>query len=285
MQEREPQDRFPYLLGLPNHEGLCCVQGLYEQIGLDWFAYDYKVWTDDRLPAGNQSPQVMAIRGGFDEAALGDGLLEWGYQTEEHGGATYYRFFADDEARRRLSDAAPGSVAAYTEESVFSRIEGELRAVKQSVGDLADSIARLRSQLREVEIQADSQMQSRLSVLEERDRDFDPLEFDRYTRLQELTRLMEESLHDVTSIQQTLLKSMGETDAALLAQARTSRDVQQELMRMRAVPFANLDERLYRIVRQVARELDKKAELVIAPAIKTEGKTYQASQGVGMGTR
>jgi chemosensory pili system protein ChpA (sensor histidine kinase/response regulator) len=144
-----------------------------------------------------------------------------------------------------------------------SRIEGELRAVKQSIGDLADSIARLRSQLREVEIQADSQMQSRLSVLEERDREFDPLEFDRYTRLQELTRLMAESLHDATSIQQTLLKSLGETDAALMHQSRVSRDVQQELMRMRAVPFSILDERLYRIVRQTARELEKKAELEI----------------------
>jgi chemosensory pili system protein ChpA (sensor histidine kinase/response regulator) len=106
-------------------------------------------------------------------------------------------------------------------------------------------------------------MQSRAAVAEEQHRNFDPLEFDRYTRLQELTRLMAESLHDVSSIQQTLIKSLGETDAALLAQARTSRDVQQELMRMRAVPFSNLDERLYRIVRQVARELDKKAELVI----------------------
>ncbi|MGH8721390.1 MAG: chemotaxis protein CheA, partial [Burkholderiales bacterium] len=145
-----------------------------------------------------------------------------------------------------------------------SRIEGELRAVKQSIGDLTDSIARLRSQLREVEIQADSQMQSRLSVLEERDRDFDPLEFDRYTRLQELTRLMAESLHDATSIQQTLLKSLGETDAALMHQSRVSRDVQQELMRMRAVPFSILDERLYRIVRQTTRELGKQAELEIA---------------------
>ncbi|HKA38139.1 MAG TPA: Hpt domain-containing protein [Burkholderiales bacterium] len=144
-----------------------------------------------------------------------------------------------------------------------SRIEAELRMVKQTLTDLNDSITRMRGQLREVEIQAESQMQSRAAVAEEQHQNFDPLEFDRYTRLQELTRLMAESLHDVTSIQQTLIKSLGETDAALLAQARTSRDVQQELMRMRAVPFANLDERLYRIVRQVARELDKKAELVI----------------------
>jgi len=144
-----------------------------------------------------------------------------------------------------------------------ARIEGELRAVKQSITDLSESIARLRTQLREVEVQADSQMQSRLSVVEERDREFDPLEFDRYTRLQELTRLMAESLHDAASIQQALLRSLGETDAALSQQARTSRDLQQELMRMRAVPFSVLDERLYRVVRQTARELGKQAELDI----------------------
>jgi chemosensory pili system protein ChpA (sensor histidine kinase/response regulator) len=144
-----------------------------------------------------------------------------------------------------------------------SRIEGELRTVKQSIADLSESIARLRGQLREVEIQADSQMQSRLSVLEEQRSEFDPLEFDRYTRLQELTRLMAESLHDASSIQQALHKNLGETDAALMHQARISRDVQQELMRMRAVPFSILDERLYRIVRQTTRELEKKAELEI----------------------
>ena len=155
-----------------------------------------------------------------------------------------------------------------------SRVEAELRVVKQSLADLNDSITRLRGQLREVEIQADSQLQSRASMLEERNRDFDPLEFDRYTRLQELTRLMGESLHDATSIQQGLLKNLGETDSALLQQARISRNVQQELMRMRAVPFSNLNERLYRIVRQVARELDKMAELEI------EGSQVELDRGV-----
>jgi chemosensory pili system protein ChpA (sensor histidine kinase/response regulator) len=147
-----------------------------------------------------------------------------------------------------------------------SRMEAELRAIKQALNDLSESIARLRGQLREVEVQADSQMQSRLSVLEEQRGDYDPLEFDRYTRLQELTRLMAESLNDVVAIQQGLARNLGETDAALLQQARTNRDVQQELMRMRAVPFANLNERLYRVVRQTAREVDKKADLEIAGA-------------------
>ncbi len=147
-----------------------------------------------------------------------------------------------------------------------TRAEAELRAIKQSLSDLGESVARLRGQLREVEVQADSQMQSRLSVMDEKKSEFDPLEFDRYTRLQELTRLMAESLNDVVSIQQGLQKYMGDTDAALLQQARISREVQQELMRVRAVPFSNLSERLYRIVRQTARELGKKAELEISGA-------------------
>ena len=144
-----------------------------------------------------------------------------------------------------------------------SRIEASLGQVKQSLGELSESIARLRTQLREVEIQADSQMQSRRSVLEEREQEFDPLEFDRYTRLQELTRMMAEGLNDAGTIQQVLVKTLGESDAALLQQARIGRELQQDLMRMRAFPFGNLAERLHRIVRQTARDLGKKVELDI----------------------
>jgi len=144
-----------------------------------------------------------------------------------------------------------------------ARIEAELRQVKQSLTELDESISRLRMQLKEVEIQADSQMQNRRSVLDEREQEFDPLEFDRYTRLQELTRMMAEGLNDAASIQQGLIKNLGETDAALLQQARIGRELQQDLMRMRALPFGNLSERLHRIVRQSARDLGKKAELAI----------------------
>ena len=148
-----------------------------------------------------------------------------------------------------------------------SRVEAELRLIRQTLHDLSESVGRMRGQLREVEIQADSQVQSQLSVQEDHKKsDYDPLEFDRYTRLQELTRLMVESLSDIASIQAALGKNLGETDAALLAQTRTTREVQQQLMRMRAVPFATLNERLYRVVRQTARDVEKKAELEIEGA-------------------
>ena len=92
---------------------------------------------------------------------------------------------------------------------------------------------------------------------------FDPLEFDRYTRFQELTRGLAEGVNDVSTVQQSLLKNLDEADAALLAQSRLSRDVQQQLFSIRTVPFGSLSERLYRILRQTAKELDKRANLEI----------------------
>ena len=147
-----------------------------------------------------------------------------------------------------------------------ARVEGELRALKANLLELTDNVIRLRAQVREIEIQADSQIQSRMSMVHEAAEGFDPLEFDRFTRFQELTRGMAESVNDVSTVQQSLLKNIDEADAALLAQARLSREVQQQLMAMRTVPFASLSERLYRIVRQTAKELDKRANLEIRGA-------------------
>ncbi|MBL8396832.1 MAG: Hpt domain-containing protein [Candidatus Accumulibacter sp.] len=144
-----------------------------------------------------------------------------------------------------------------------SRIEGEMRAIKLSLLDLTENVIRLRRQLREVEIQAESQMQSRTAPTGELLSDFDPLEFDRFTRFQELTRMMAESVNDVATVQQNLLKNLDDANAAILAQSRMNRDVQQELMSIRMVPFGSIADRLYRIVRQAAKEVGKRANLEI----------------------
>ena len=144
-----------------------------------------------------------------------------------------------------------------------SRIEGEMRALKAAMQELTDNVARLRAQLREIEIQAESQMQSRQELAKESMREFDPLEFDRFTRFQEVTRLMAESVSDVSTVHGNLANAVDETEKALLAQARLNRDLQQDLMRVRMVPFGSLQERLYRIVRQTSKEVGKRASLDI----------------------
>jgi len=142
-----------------------------------------------------------------------------------------------------------------------TRIEGELRQLRQSLLDLTENVIRLRNQLREIEIQADVQMQTRIAQAEKSHVEFDPLEMDRYTRLQELTRMMAESVNDVTTVQQNLLKNLDSADFALHSQARTTRELQQALMQVRMVPFDSLAVRLYRIVRRGAKDLGKRANL------------------------
>jgi chemosensory pili system protein ChpA (sensor histidine kinase/response regulator) len=144
-----------------------------------------------------------------------------------------------------------------------SRIERQMETFKSALMELTDSVIRLRSQLREAEIEAETQMQSRLTQLQEAHETFDPLEFDRYTRFQELTRMMAESVHDVATVQQGLMVNLNETEAALNEQSRMTKQLQQGLMRTRLVRFENVSERLHRIVRQTAAELKKPAELEI----------------------
>ena len=144
-----------------------------------------------------------------------------------------------------------------------SRIDREMQGFKQFSLDLTESVFRLRNHLRELEIEAESQLQSRMTYLQESSETFDPLEFDRFTRLQELTRMLAESVNDVSTIQHSLLMNLDETEAALQQQNRMNRDLQHGLMDVRMVPFSLISERLQRIVRQTARELNKRVELTI----------------------
>jgi chemosensory pili system protein ChpA (sensor histidine kinase/response regulator) len=144
-----------------------------------------------------------------------------------------------------------------------AKLENEVGTLKGALLDLTENIGRLRTQLREVEIQADAQIQARADQLAKESAAFDPLEFDRYTRLQELTRLLAESVEDVAMVQSNMLKGLQMADQDLTSQSRLTRDLQQQLMRVRLVPFSNIAERLYRVARQTAKELDKRVNLEI----------------------
>ena len=146
---------------------------------------------------------------------------------------------------------------------VRSRIETEMEAFERGLSDLAVTTGRVREQLHEIAIQAESQLQSRLSQVKSDDADFDPLEFDRYTRLQELTRMIAEGVSDVATVQQGLARTLEHTTASLAEQRRIDREHHRDLMRLRAAPFTTITERLYRAVRQAARESGKKVDLTI----------------------
>ncbi|TNF58280.1 MAG: hybrid sensor histidine kinase/response regulator, partial [Burkholderiales bacterium] len=144
-----------------------------------------------------------------------------------------------------------------------SRMENELVTLRGSLKDLTGNLERLRQQLRDIELQAETQMQSRLAQAKDANQSFDPLEFDRFTRVQELTRMMAESVNDVATVQRNLQRAVESTEDSLVAQARQTRELQRDLLRTRMVEFEGIAERLYRVVRQASKETGKQVRLDI----------------------
>jgi chemosensory pili system protein ChpA (sensor histidine kinase/response regulator) len=144
-----------------------------------------------------------------------------------------------------------------------SRMEAELGQLRGSLTDLTGNLDRLRHQLRDIELQAESQMQTRLAQAMDAHQTFDPLEFDRFTRVQELTRMMAESVNDVATVQRNLQRAVDATEDGLAAQTRQTRELQRDLLRTRMVEFEGIADRLYRVVRQASKETGKQVRLDI----------------------
>jgi len=142
-----------------------------------------------------------------------------------------------------------------------SRLEVELNQLRASLVDMNGNLNRLRQQLRDIELQAETQMQSRLAQAKELQAGFDPLEFDRFTRVQELTRMMAESVNDVATVQRTLQRTVEATEDDLIAQGRQTRELQRDLLRTRMVEFEGISDRLYRVVRLASKETGKQVKL------------------------
>ena len=144
-----------------------------------------------------------------------------------------------------------------------ARIDGDVKGLQVSLNELTDSLDRMRRQLRDIELQAETQMTSRIEAAKAASAAFDPLEMDRFTRFQELTRFLAESVNDVATLQRSLQRTLQSTEDQLAAQARLTRELQDDLLRTRMVEFDSMADRLYRTVRQAAKDTGKQVRLDI----------------------
>jgi len=148
-----------------------------------------------------------------------------------------------------------------------SRMEQQVTDYRFNLAELEQTITRLRDQLRQLEMETEAQILYRYE--QETDiinQGFDPLEMDRYSNLQQLSRSLIESISDLRSLQELMENTTRESETLLLQQSRVSTDLQEGLMRTRMIPFSGLSSRLRRIVRQSARQLGKKVELELVGA-------------------
>ena len=154
------------------------------------------------------------------------------------------------------------------EVSIFrSRLDQQVNSIDFNLAELARTVTRLKEQLRALEIETEAQVLNRHQEEHDPHRDdFDPLELDRYSSIQQYSRALAETSGDVASIQGLLETLTREAQNLLTQQARTITELQNSLMRTRMVPFQRHVQRLTRLVRQAANDTGKRAELVVQGA-------------------
>ena len=165
----------------------------------------------------------------------------------------------DAELLEDLLNAA-GEISIY-----HSRLNQQVNLFEFHVVELEVTVARLRQQLRKLEIETEAQiMHSHQDTFVAKD--FDPLELDRYSNIQQLSRALAESANDLASLKDLLRSVTNEAESLLVQQSRVTAELQDGLMRTRMVPFERHVPRLTRLVRQVAEEAGKRAELAVEGA-------------------
>jgi len=149
-----------------------------------------------------------------------------------------------------------GEVSIYR-----SRLDQSGNEVQASLNEMTSTIIRMREQLRRFEMETEAQIQSRIDQAEslgyERYEEFDPLEFDRFSNMQQITRAMAESIADLDNIENTMVNLNSESDTLLIQQGRVNTELQEGLMRTRMVPFKSQLTRFRRLIRQTSNELSK----------------------------
>ena len=150
-----------------------------------------------------------------------------------------------------------GEVAIYR-----SRLEQQLAAFRSTAAEMEQTNIRLRDQLRRLDSETEAQIIARYQREGEAGTEtFDPLELDRFSTLQQLSRALAESAADLQSLHGSMEDLTRNYETLLMQQSRVSSDLQEGLMRTRMVPFDALVPRLRRVIRQAAGETGKQAQL------------------------
>jgi chemosensory pili system protein ChpA (sensor histidine kinase/response regulator) len=159
---------------------------------------------------------------------------------------------------------------------IRTRLEQQVGSFRFSLEEFEQTVQRLREQLRKLEIEAETQILSREVRVQEQSGNtgFDPLEMDRFSQLQQLSRALAESMSDLQSIQGLLDEHTRLAESLLLQQSRAGAELQEGLMRARMVPFESMLPRLRRLVRQEAEALGKRVRLNV------EGAQGELDRGV-----
>lgn len=141
-------------------------------------------------------------------------------------------------------------------------IEGQLRTQRGNLRELADNAQSLSRLLRDLEMYAESQIQShraRLAPGEE----FDALELDQYTHLHEISRSLNELIVDTFDLHRDLGRGLAEQEGWVNQQSHAIHEVHVGLHKTRLTPVDDIHDRLYRVAWSTGHELEKPVSFIL----------------------
>ncbi|HJO36874.1 MAG TPA: chemotaxis protein CheW, partial [Gammaproteobacteria bacterium] len=150
-----------------------------------------------------------------------------------------------------------------------ARLERQLAELDEQLREYHESVGRLQRQVRALELETDTRIAAGESagagaaggMGRDPVADFDALELDRYTPLQQIARGLAENTGDLASLHGYMEQTRRETQSLLLQQSRLSAALQQTVLQTRMIAMSHFQARLERVVRQTAQTLGKAAEL------------------------
>lgn len=221
-----------------------------------------------QVPSASLQAQIGAILAAKAKREAVQGVEDISQMPSMSGSFTEQAQSVSDNEMIRISGGLIEHMINLSGESAINRarIDMGMSSLTGSIEEMGVTVQRLADQLRRMESELEAQILSQIDEDLINMEDFDPLEMDQYSSLNQLSKSLSESASDLVDINSTLLEKTRDSESLLLQLSRTQTELQDGLMNSRMVPFARLTPRLERIVRQTASELNKSVELTIINA-------------------
>ncbi|MCB1754433.1 MAG: Hpt domain-containing protein, partial [Gammaproteobacteria bacterium] len=228
----------------------------------DWLINELRsVRSDVRLVAAGEQTAMLEAETtdetGVETVAINraDVVLPDEPDLESTGEFLTGRLRVDPAIIERLSDLGNESGVHHAH---LAQYHGGLA---ESLGELDQTVTRLRQQLRELDIESDLHINAEGGKRETPG--FDPLELDKYGRLQEISRSILESFSDLDDIRYSIGVNLRQAEIELGEQMRLTMLVQETLGQVQMVRFSSVVSRLQKTVENAAASCGKSVRLTV----------------------
>ena len=144
-----------------------------------------------------------------------------------------------------------------------SRMENVISEAEFSLNELTRVAARIAEQMRRLDSETEAQLLYRREQQGEDDTHFDPLEMDRFTEIQQLSRQISEAIDDLKNLQDTLSQDNIILRNLSTQQGIIQRGIQDHLLTTQLMRFDVHEARLRRLVKQTAKSVGKDVNFVL----------------------